>query len=226
MGKTVTKKYKYAVIASDVAIFSIRRGELNVLLIQMKKKPFLGMWAAPGGLVKGDESVDEAAVRILEEKTGIKDVYLEQLYTFGDVDRDPFGRVVSVAYMALIPSDRMELKTTSEYGGVEWFAVNGLPTLAYDHKRIIRAAVKRLRGKLEYSNIACNILPKEFTLSDLQRVYETVLDTRLDKRNFRKKILSLGLVRPLEKKRGGEAHRPAKLYAFTVRKPQIVNILK
>lgn len=220
------KKYRYAVIATDVVIFSIRKGELHVLLIQMKKKLFLGMWATPGGLVKGEESVEKAASRILEEKTGVKDIYLEQLYTFGEVGRDPFGRVVSVAHMALIPSDRVELKTTSEYGGVEWFSVKRLPALAYDHKRIIETAIRRLRGKFEYSNIAYNILPKEFALSDLQRVYETVLDTKFDKRNFRKKILSLGLVRPLEKKRAGEAHRPAKLYMFTVRKPRVVNILR
>ena len=193
--KKIQKKYTFAVIASDVVIFTIRENKLNVLLIKMQKEPFKeNYWAAPGGLIKPSESVETSAQRNLFEKTGVRNVYLEQLYTFGDIDRDPFGRVVSVAYFALIPSDAIRLKTTKEYGDVQWFEIDRLPKLAYDHKQIIATACERLQKKLEYSNIAYSLLPKKFPLSELQRTYEIILKKRLDKRNFRKKIFSLGLV--------------------------------
>lgn len=219
------KKYKFTVIATDVVIFTIQEDQLRVLLIKMKKRPYLGFWAAPGGLVKPTESVDEAAVRHLADKTGVKTVYLEQLYTFGRVDRDPFGRVVSVAYFALIPSAGVKLKTTSEYEDVAWFSVEDLPKLAYDHREIIETAVERLKAKLEYTNIVYSLMPKEFTLGGLQHVYEIILDRKLDKRNFRRKFLSLNLIEKVGRKREGEAHRPAELYCFKKRKPQMVEIL-
>jgi 8-oxo-dGTP diphosphatase len=179
------KKYKFAVIAADVVIFSLINDELQALLIRMKKSPYAGYWAAPGGLVKPEESVDEAAKRHLFTKTGVKDVYLEQLYTFGEVARDPFGRVVSVAYFALIPTSGLKLKTTDEYEEVKWFAVSDLPKLAYDHRKIIEMAIKRLRSQLEYSNIVYSLMPAEFTLPELQKTYEIIL-----KKNFIKEIFA------------------------------------
>lgn len=219
------KKYKFAVIAADVVIFAIERGVLKVLLIKMEKKPFTGIWAAPGGLVQPREPVDAAAKRHIASKTGIKSAYLEQLYTFGKPDRDPFGRVVSVAYMALLPDTAITLKTTAEYTNVRWFGINNLPKLAYDHKEIINYAIGRLGAKLRYTNIAYSLLPKKFTLGELQRAYEVVLDKTFDKRNFRKKFLALKLVKRLREKKLGQASRPAELYSFASHYPQIVEIL-
>lgn len=209
--------YKFAVIATDVIIFSVHNQKLQVLLIKMKKKPFLGKWAAPGGLVNSEESVDSASVRVLAEKTGIKNAYLEQLYTFGKVNRDPFGRVVSVAYAALIPYDHKSIQTTSEYADIQWFPVSKLPPLAYDHEEIVKVATQRLRDKLGYTNIAFSLLPNEFTLGELQSLYEIILNKKLDKRNFRKKLLALKLIKKLSKIRTGDAHRPAELFTFKTR---------
>ena len=219
------KKYEFAVIATDIVIFTIKDEELNVLLVKVKKDLLRGLWAVPGGLVKPNESVDASAKRNLFEKTKMKDVYLEQLYTFGGIGRDPHGRVVSVAYFALIPAGDPRLKTSKFHEDVDWFAVNHLPGLAYDHDEVIRFAVDRLRGKLAYTNIAYSLLPEEFTLSELQRIYEIILYEKLDKRNFRKKILSLKLLIKTDKKTSGKAHRPASLYRFRQRRPRVIQIL-
>jgi len=219
------KKYKFAVIAVDVVIFTIFSNKLNVLLIKMKKKPYLGTWAVPGGLVRGDESVDQAAQRHLLTKTGVKNVYLEQLYTFGRVSRDPSGRVVSVAYFALIPFKGMRLKTTKEYAGVEWFPIDKLPRLAYDHREITSYAAERLKLKLERSNIIYSLLPNEFTLTELRKSYEIILGKKIDKRNFYKKIRSLNIIKSTQKIKRGESNRPAKLYTFISRTPKQVNVL-
>ncbi len=222
----VIKKYDFAVIATDVVIFTIRENKLNVLLIKMQKDPYKhNFWAAPGGLVKPDESVDDSARRNLFEKTGVKNVYLEQLYTFGETGRDPFGRVVSVAYFALIPSDTLRFKTTKEYGDVKWFEISHLPKLAYDHKQIIAMAYERLQKKLGYSNIAYSLLPKKFPLSELQKTYEMILKKKLDKRNFIKKIFLLGLVKKTDATERGRSNRPAALYEFAKKTPQIMSIL-
>jgi len=225
MNTSVQPKYDFAVIATDTVIFTIKDNELQVLLIQMKKKPFTDMWAMPGGLVKGDESVTNAAKRHLLDKTRIKNVYLEQLYTFGAVDRDPFGRVVSVAYFALIPSANISLKTTKEYAGVQWFSVSDLPKMAYDHKKIVTLAVERLQAKLTYTNIVFSLLPDEFSLSELQNIYEVILGKKLDKRNFRKKILSLNLVKNTGKQQLGSPNRPPELYTFVKKQLENVQIL-
>lgn len=219
------KKYKFAVIAVDVVIFTIFNQELKVLLIKLKKKPFLGHWAAPGGLVQPDESVNEAAKRHLKSKTGVTNVYLEQLYAFGEVGRDPFGRVVSIAYFALISPSGIKLKTTKEYDDIKWFPIDKLPRLAYDHKEITDYAVSRLRSKLEYTNIVYGLLPNAFTLGELQKTYEIILKKKLDKRNFRKKIFSLKFVKKAGKRILRGKNRPAELYSFTDRRPKIVNIL-
>lgn len=219
------QQFVHAILATDIVIFTIQDGKLKVLLIKMTREPYIGSWAIPGGLIAPDESADEAALRHLRAKTNVKDVYLEQLYTFGSVNRDPRGRVVSVAYFALIPSTNISLKTTEDYGGIDWFPVKKLPELAYDHREIIAKAVDRLKSKLAYSTISYSLLPKEFSLSELQTVYEVILARHLDKRNFRKKILSLGLIRSTGKKRRGDANRPAELYTFKKRIPEFVDIL-
>lgn len=198
------KKYSVPVVATDVVIFTIKNEKLHVLLIKMKKHPYERCWALPGGLVDGNESLDDAAKHQLIVKTGVDDIYLEQLYTFGNIDRDPFGRVISVAYFALLPSDVRSLKTTSEYGAVEWKSTQSLPPLAYDHKEIIGAALLRLQAKLKYSNVAYSLLPDEFTLTELQKTYEIILGKSLDKRNFRKKIEALKILKKANKKRVGE----------------------
>ena len=221
----VPKKYKYAVIAVDVVIFTINKGKLHVLLIKMRKRPYERHWAAPGGLIKANESLKSAAARLLREKAGVRNVYLEQLYAFGDPHRDPFGRVVSVAYFALVPNLGMTLKTTGEYDDVNWFVVKSLPPLAYDHREIINKALRRLQSQIANSNIAYSLLPPKFTLTELQKTYEIILGRKLDKRNFRKKILSLEIVRKTRKRQSGVTNRPAELYEFASRQPRKAEIL-
>ncbi len=213
------------VVAVDVAIFTVRGGELKVLLVKVKKRPYAGLWAFPGGIIRSDESLEQAAYRELAEKTGWRNVYLEQLYTFGDVERDRTRRAISTVYFALVNAEGLTLKTTEKYAGIEWFPVKKLPRLAYDHAGVIRYGVKRLRWKLEYSNVVWSLLPKTFTLTELQSAYEAILSKKLDKRNFRKKILSLKLLAPTGKMKRWGAHRPAELYRFKTRKPVIVKVL-
>ena len=223
--KKLWKNFDHAIVAVDIVIFTVEENELKVLLIKMKKKPFTGMWAIPGGLVNVQESLDYSAKKHLYNKTGIEEVYLEQLYTFGEVDRDPLGRVISAAYFALMPGEGLNLKTSDEYEGVQWFSVNDLPKMAYDHKEIIRKAEGRLRAKLGYTNIVYSLLPDEFTLTELQKIYEVILGTSLDKRNFRKKILSLNIVKETSKKTTGGVSRPAILYKFIKKSPQMIEII-
>jgi 8-oxo-dGTP diphosphatase len=212
-------------VAVDNCIFAVRDGRLEVLLIQMKKKPFDFVWALPGGLMQGEETLDEAAARILELQTGVRDVYLEQLYTFDDRSRDPDGRVISVAYVSLIPWEGHNLETTDKYRAVEFWDCDRVPAkLAYDHREILDYARNRLEAKIQYTNCAWSLLPERFTLSELQVAYETVLNRSLDKRNFRKKVLSLRLVKPSGEKSSGGRHRPAMLYSFESREPQLVGV--
>jgi len=216
---------KSPAVATDVLIFSVLEGKLCVLLIQIGSGPYKGKWALPGGLVEMKETLDEAALRILEEKAGVRGVYLEQLYTFGDVDRDVRGRSVSVAYFALVNGDHYNPRTTDYYAGIGWKDVRRLPAMAFDHKKVVEFGVKRLASKLAYSNIAYALLPREFTLSDLQSVYEVILGRTLDKRNFRKKIQEVKLVKETGSMRRTGANRPAKLYAFSQSRPTLVDVL-
>jgi 8-oxo-dGTP diphosphatase len=210
----MTDTLRFAVLATDIVVFTVQDGELCVLLIEVLERPFENRWALPGGLVKPEEDILLAARRNLAEKTDVKSAYLEQLYTFGELDRDPRGRVVSVAYMALISSEPVNLKTTDRYGGIGWFPVRKLPVLAYDHREMIEYAVGRLRTKLEYTNIIYSLLPEKFTLTRLQKIYEIILGRTLDKRNFRKKFLSLGLIQPTKQFERGGRQRPAQLFKF------------
>lgn len=204
----------------DVVIFALRDGALHVLLVRRGVAPYKGRWAIPGGFVLEEESLEDAAKRELAEETGVADVWLEQLYTFGDPGRDPRGRVVTVAYYALLSADALE-RTAPPAGGSDaaearWHRVDALPALAFDHRDILDYALERLRNKLEYTTVGFELLPAAFTLSELQRVYEAILGKTLDKRNFRKKVELLGVVTPLgEYKRTPGAKRPARLYAFS-----------
>jgi 8-oxo-dGTP diphosphatase len=219
-----TQRQEHPWVAVDVAVLTIEAGRLLALLIKVKAGPAAGQWAFPGGLVGLGESLEEAARRELEEKTGVTKIFLEQLYTFGDVDRNPIHRVVSAAYFALVPHEDVRLKTGAKYAGIGWFPMKKLPRLAYDHNRVAETAHDRLRSKLSYTNIAWSLLPESFTLSELQEIYEVILDRRLDRRNFRKKVVALGLLKPLASKRRGP-HRPAQLYSFRSREPVISEIL-
>lgn len=200
-------------VAVDLAIFTVQERRLELLLIRMKREPYTGRWALPGGRIRGDETVEQAAVRELREKAGIGDVWLEQLYTFSEPERDPGGRCISVAHMALIRGD-VPLRTTDKYSGIGWFPVTRLPPLAFDHKEIAAYAVKRLRAKLEYTDVARNLLEPTFTLGELQRLYEAILGKRLDSRNFQRRVQAIGLVKDTGRVRRGQAYRPARLFRF------------
>ena len=197
----------------DIVVFTVAEQKLKVLLIQRGIQPFKGQYALPGGFVLANETLDSAAFRELSEETGTEDVYLEQLYTFGDPKRDPRGRVVTVAYYALVPAAKSPLMAGTDAASAEWFPVEALPALAFDHGRIIEYAVNRLRNKLDYTNVGFELLPKKFTLSTLQMLHEAILGKLLDKRNFRRKILSSGLL-TASKEMEATGRKPARLYAF------------
>lgn len=212
-------------VAVDNCIFTVVDGRLKVLLIKMRKKPFGGMWALPGGLIDEGESLRDAAARILKEQTGVEGLYLEQLYTFDGRTRDPEGRVVSVAYYSLVPPVGLALGTTPKYEAVRFWDCNERPReLAYDHEAILGYAQARLQAKVQYTNVMWSLLPPRFTLRELQTAYEGVLSRSLDKRNFRKKILSLGLLRASGQKSKGDRHRPAMLYQFASQAPTAVEV--
>jgi len=200
-------------VAVDIVIFTIQQKVLRVLLVKRGIEPFAGQFAAPGGFVLEGESLDQAAQRELKEETGVGNVYLEQLYSFGDPGRDPRGRVISVAYFALIAADHANLAAGSDAAEAHWWPVDELPELAFDHRKILDYSLERLRNKLEYTTIGFQLLPKRFSLTELQEVYEAILDKRLDKRNFRRKIALLKILRPTREYRHG-GRRPARLFEF------------
>lgn len=207
-------KYERPSVTVDVVMMSLRQRVLQVLLVKRRSWPFEGMWAIPGGFVNIDESLEAAAKRELQEETSVEDVYLEQLYTFGDPGRDPRTRVITVVYFALLDSERLQVRAASDAADVGWFSVYDLPPLAFDHAKILDYALNRLRGKLDYTTIAFSLLPEQFTLRELQRVYEIIQNKRLDKRNFRKKILATGILEDTGAKKMEGTHRPARLYRF------------
>jgi 8-oxo-dGTP diphosphatase len=197
----------------DVVIFTLRDDDLQVLLIRRRRPPQQGMWAIPGGSIELAEPLEEAALRTLEEETGLGDVYLEQLYTFGAPSRDPRDRVITVAYFAVVPASNVVPRATEDADRVRWWPICNLPALAFDHAEILTYALTRLRYKLEYTAVGFELLPEEFTLSELQSAYEIVLGEELDKRNFRRKILSAGVIESSGRTRSGEG-RPAQLYRY------------
>jgi 8-oxo-dGTP diphosphatase len=213
-----TYQYPRAALTVDCVVFGFGEDELKVLLIQRALEPFKGRWALPGGFVRVDETVDEAARRELGEEAGLKHVFLEQLYTFGEVGRDPRERVVSVAYYALVKLSDHRAKAATDAADAEWFPISKVPRLAFDHAEILATALARLKGKVRYQPIGFELLPPKFTLSDLQHLYEAVLGADLDKRNFRKKVLGFGLLVPLQETRMAGRHRPAQLFRFDANK--------
>jgi 8-oxo-dGTP diphosphatase len=202
-------------IAVDAIVFGYADNKLNVLLIKQKFGVLKNQWALVGGFVKDNETLNDAVNRELQEETGIKVNYLEQLFTFGDkVDRDPRFRVISVAYFALVNSTKLILQADSDAEDAKWFSINELPNLAFDHKEILQTAQNRLQSKLTYQPIGFDLLPKEFLFSELENLYCTILEKEIDRRNFRKKILSFGIVEETEKFGNKIKGRPAKLYKF------------
>ncbi|PZV13111.1 MAG: NUDIX hydrolase [Pseudanabaena sp.] len=207
--------YPRPALTVDCVVFGLdAQQELKVMLIQRNIPPFQGQWAIPGGFVRIEETLEAAALRELQEETGIHNVFLEQLYTFGDLNRDPRDRTVTVAYYALINLVEQKIQATTDARVAEWFPISKIPELAFDHEQILQMAITRLRGKIRYEPIGFELLPKKFTLSQLQKLYETVLDRSLDKRNFRKKILSMDLLLDIGEIEQGVSHRAAKLYRF------------
>ena len=201
-----------------VVIFTVRQGSLSVLLIERAAAPCAGMWALPGGLLLDGESLDEAAKRKLEDETGVSDVFLEQLYTF---DRLGEGRAdIVVTYFALVDLARTRLRADSEWAPA-WHSLRSLPRLAFENERVVAYAEERLRNKLEYTNIAYSLLPRKFTLTQLQQVYEAILGEAQDKRNFRRRVTGLGIVRETGSTLKQGAHRPAMLYEFATTEPMV-----
>ena len=213
-----TYHYARPAVTVDCVVFGLDDQDLKVLLIQRDLEPFAGRWALPGGFVKLDETLEESALRELREETGLAKVFLEQLYTFGDPGRDPRERVVTVAYYALVKLLDHKVQAATDARAAAWFAVDDLPRLCFDHDTILDAALKRLQGKVRYQPIGFELLPPKFSLTRLQRMYEIILERPLDKRNFRKKVLSLGILDELDEVEQDVAHRAARLYRFDERK--------
>jgi 8-oxo-dGTP diphosphatase len=209
-----TYQYPRAALTVDCVVFGFDEGDLKVLVIERGLEPFKGRWALPGGFVRVDETLDAAARRELGEEAGLTRVFLEQLYTYGAVDRDPRERVVSVAYFALVKLSAHAAKAATDAANARWFPVSKVPKLAFDHGEILETAVARLKSKVRYQPIGFELLPPKFTLSQLQHLYEAVLGTELDKRNFRKKVLSFELLIPLKETQMLGRHRPAQLFRF------------
>jgi len=205
--------YPHPSVTVDVVIFTLREDDLQMLLIKRAHLPCEGMWAIPGGFVDVGESLEKAALRELEEETGVREVYLEQLYTFGDPGRDSRGHVITVAYFALLPVSAIDPRAGSDAVEARWWSVYDLPLLAFDHADILSYALERLRYKLEYTAVGFELLPETFVLSELRTAYEIILGEKLDKRNFRRKILGAGVIEETGDHRTGEG-RPAKLYHF------------
>ncbi|MBI9097185.1 MAG: NUDIX hydrolase [Spirochaetaceae bacterium] len=211
-----TYEYPRPALTVDCVVFGLDLvgKNLKLLLIRRNLEPFKDKWALPGGFVQMDETLEDAAIRELREETGLSNIYLEQLYTFGAVDRDPRDRIVTVAYFALVKMNDLELHADTDASDAAWFAIDDYPMLSFDHESILNTAIVRLRGKVRYQPIGFELLPEKFTLSQLQILYEIVLETGLDKRNFRKKILSMGFLNELDEIEKDVSHRAARLYSF------------
>lgn len=222
-GYDVTK-FERPSVTVDIILFTIKENDLKVLLVKRRIEPFKDMWAIPGGFIRMKENLEESAKRELLEETNVKDVYLEQLYSFGDPGRDPRTRVITVAYFALVNAEKFKLKASADVKEVKWFSMYNLTKLAFDHKKILDYALKRLRWKLAYTTVAFSLLPARFTLTHLQKIYEIIFDKKFDKRNFRKKIKALNLVKETSEFQEDVTHRPAKLYTRNKKIGEIAEI--
>jgi len=209
-----TYEYARPALTTDCVVFGLDEEDLKVLLIERALAPHKGEWALPGGFVRVGESPDDSALRELNEETGLSKVYLEQLYTYGDPGRDPREHVVTVAYYALVNLIEHPPRSDTDAAKAEWFSLEDLPPLAFDHGEILKFAVERLRGKLRYQPIGFELLPPKFTLGELQWLYERILEQKLDKRNFRKKVLSFKLLKETGQFQKDVSHRAAQLYRF------------
>ena len=214
MNNTKYVTYEQPGVTVDLVIFTVNNDQLKVLLARRAEEPFAGFWSIPGGFLHKGEALDDAATRVMREKTGVTEVYLEQLYTFGKPNRDPRARIITVSYYALIPWQNLMQPGSQKVADLAWQTVDDLPELAFDHREILDYAVQRLRSKAGYSNIVYGLLPERFRLSDLQKMYEIITNEALDKRNFRKRMLATGLLEETGKKDLVGAHRPAMLYRF------------
>lgn len=212
------------VVTAEVVVFTIRDGRLKLLLVQRGQGPHQGTWALPGERVGVDEELDQTATQALVAQTGVSGVYLEQLYTFGRPGRDPRGRIITVAYYALTPSERFRLRAARDVQAVGWFDLDEAADLAFHHAEILATAHERLVAKLDYSTLAFQFMPEVFTLSELQAVYETIRREGLDKRNFRKWVLAQARIEETGEVRREGSHRPARLYR--VKNPGKVEIIK
>lgn len=212
--KKYTYNYEMPSITTDCVIFGFDGLKLNVLLIERGIEPYKGMWAFPGGFMRINETTEECAKRELEEETGLKDIFIEQLFTFSDTKRDPRGRVVSVAYFALVNGLNFKPQAGDDASKAKWFAIDEVPSLAFDHELIFRTSIQRIRGKIRYQPIGFELLSAKFSMPQLQSLYEAVLGISFDRRNFRKKILKTGLLIQLDEKAENTGHKAATLYEF------------
>ncbi|MCM8542842.1 MAG: NUDIX hydrolase [Lentisphaeraceae bacterium] len=207
-------EYPRPALTVDCVVFGLDENDLKVLLIERGIEPFAGKWALPGGFVSPEESLEDAAIRELREETGVENVFLEQLYTVGDVKRDPRERVVTVAYYALVNLQEHAVEAATDANNAAWFELEDLPELAFDHNMILEMALKRLQSKIRYEPIGFELLPKKFTLTQLQQLYEKIIGNELDKRNFRKKLQKMGVLVALDEIQKDVAHRAARYYSF------------
>jgi len=215
---SIPYKYERPALTVDCVVFGLDDANLKVLLIQRARDPYAGKWALPGGFAAVGETVESAARRELEEETGLKNIFLEQLYTFSDPARDPREHVVTVAHYALVNLHEHSVKASTDAKNAAWFEPDDIPALAFDHEKIFYAAYERLKGKIRYMPIGFELLPQKFALRHLQRMYEKILGRALDKRNFRKKILKMGIIERLDEIETHVAHRAARLYRFNKKK--------
>ena len=221
-GKRYSYEYPRPALTVDCVVFGLDldKNSLKILLIQRKLQPFLGKWALPGGFVQMDETLEEAAERELREETGLAGIWLEQLAAFSRVDRDPRDRIVTVAFLALVKMNDLELHADTDASDAAWFDFDDCPELGFDHEDILQNAIVRLREKIRRQPIGFEMLPKKFTLTQLQSLYEIVLETELDKRNFRKKILAMDFLTELDEIQKDVSHRAARLYSFNKKRYQ------
>lgn len=201
-------------ITVDSVIFGYAENELKVALIERERDPFKGMWAIPGGFMEGEETAEDTAWRELKEETGLDNIYLEQFHTFSSHGRDPRGRTITVAFFALINSDKYRLVATSDASAARWWPAYDIPALAFHQEEMYLKALQALRIAMKTRPLAFELLPKEFTLTELQKLYEQVFNIKIDTRNFRRKVSKMNFISSTGKKQAGLKHRPALLYTY------------